>query len=213
MLPKCGTSSLIPLWYMLDTNKASVRRQRCILFLARTSQEVSVCSTKQNPIHSQNASCLWLWQVCAESFKEMKCFQSVPMLTSICLCRKTWSSECFWQTVNNHIVTYVHSPLSPFSIVFFFPFFEERFSLPQSSLINLPVSVCMNTCQWIGSCALSPCGVFMLWACAKFNQTPQLHDYLGKLWNEILQQQKKKYPWLGLKIISAVGNLLNPVWS
>lgn len=44
-LPECGTLSLIPLWYMRDMNEAFAKGQ--IFFFLQT-QEVSVCSTKQN---------------------------------------------------------------------------------------------------------------------------------------------------------------------
>lgn len=80
-------------------------------------------------------------------------------------------------------------PSLPFFYRFHFLFLKKGLASHSRLPPSFPVSVCMNTCQWISSCALSPCGVFMLWPCAKFNQTPQLHDYLGKLWSEILLQK------------------------
>lgn len=158
MLPKRGTFSLIPLWYMLDMNKAFVGGQRCFCFFLH--KPGSLCLLHQTEsIEDQNTSFFWSWQVLlkhpcnAQWGNEMVKYQ--PASACLSAVKHGWLTGC------QH----------PYCNVLILPFLRKGLAV-HSSTVCLCVCVCscMDTCQWN-----SPCGVFMLWGCAKLND---FHNYM-----------------------------------
>lgn len=173
MLPKCGTLCLMPLWCM---NKAFAGGRRCIFVFTKTSQEVFFLFA---PACFGGGKFCW---VTLATFNEEK--SKNVNLSSSFSCR-TWLLECCrssYQPVSDHIVAYAHSP-----------FFWGKVWPPT---VTPNVCVWVNTCQWISPCAVSPCGVLMLWACAKLGE----HNYMI-IWESVeMKFLKKRTLFLAWKV-------------
>lgn len=148
MLPKCGTFSLIPLWYMLDMNKAFAGGQRCFFFFK--SQEVSVCSTKQNRSRFRMPAFFGLGRFCRKHPCNAQWGNEMVTSQPASACLSAVTHGCLnvvrVNRLNIHIVTCL------------FSLFWGKVWPPT-----------VTPTLWKSPCALSPCGVLMLWACAKSN--------------------------------------------
>lgn len=103
-------------------------------------------------------------------------------------------------------------PSLPFFYRFRFLFLKKGLASHSRLPPSFPVSVCMNTCQVNQLLCSQPMWCFHVVSLCQIQSNPTITRLFGKAlkWNS---SSKKTHPWLGLKIIFAVGNLLNPVWS
>lgn len=170
MLPKRGTFSLIPLWYMLDMNKAFVGGQRCFCFFLH--KPGSLCLLHQTEsIKDQNTSFFWSWQVLlkhpcnAQWGNEMVKYQ--PASACLSAVKHGWLTGC------QH----------PYCNVLILPFLRKGLAV-HSSTVCLCVCVLMHGHLPVKQ----PLWCFHVVRVCQIEWFPQLHDYLGKLLNEIPQK-------------------------